>query len=113
MGNRLPVPRRRRRMRGRTNENTLGRASRSFSFMSPRATLCAWFAALLALAAFAAGCHSARPAAIDRALASCVSADTVILGGVDCERLRASPVYRTLPAAVTALLEPLRPATYL
>src|ERR1039458_10293480 len=73
----------------------------------------AWVAALLALAAFATGCHSAPPAAIDRAMASCVPADTVILGGVDCQRLRASPVYRKLPAAATALLEPLRPATYL
>ena len=75
--------------------------------------LCARFAALLALTAFATGCHSAPPAAIDRAMAACVPADTVILGGVDCARLRASPVYQKLPAAVTALLEPLRPATYL
>ncbi|MGA3018331.1 MAG: hypothetical protein ABSF62_14525 [Bryobacteraceae bacterium] len=81
--------------------------------MSPRAAFCAWFAALLVLAAFAAGCRSARPAAVDRALASCVPADAVILGGVDCQRLRASPLYQKLPAAVTALLEPLRPATYL
>jgi len=70
-------------------------------------------AALLALAGFATGCHSAPPAAIDRAMASCVPADTVILGGVDCQRLRASPVYQNLPAAATAPLEPLRPATYL
>src|ERR1035441_1738180 len=69
--------------------------------------------AALALAAFATGCHSAPPAAIDRAMASCVPADTVILGGVDCQRLRASPLYRKLPRAATALLEPLRPATYL
>jgi hypothetical protein len=78
-----------------------------------RAAFYARLAALLALAAFATGCHSAPPTAIDRALASCVPADTAILGGVDCARLRASPVYRKLPAAVTALLEPLRPAAYL
>jgi hypothetical protein len=75
--------------------------------------LYAWSVALLALAAFATGCHRAPPTAIDRAMASCLPADTVVLGGVDCERLRASPVYRKLPAAVTALLQPLRPATYL
>lgn len=46
-------------------------------------------------------------------MASCVSADTLVLAGVDCQRLRASPVYPKLPAAVAALLEPLRPATYL
>ena len=69
--------------------------------------------AALALAAFATGCHSAPPAAIDHAMASCVPADTVILGGVDCQRLRASPLYRKLPPTATALLEPLRPAVYL
>ena len=69
--------------------------------------------AALALAAFATGCHSAPPAAIDHAMASCVPADTVILGGVDCQRLRASPLYRKLPPTATALLEPLRPAAYL
>ena len=73
----------------------------------------AWLVALLALAAVASGCHNAPPPAIDRAMASCLPADTVILGGVDCQRLRASPVYRKLPSAVTALLEPLRPATFL
>ena len=81
--------------------------------MNPRVVRYAQLAALLALAAFGAGCHRAPPAAIDRAMASCVPADTVILGGVDCERLRASPVYQKLPAAVMAILEPLRPATYL
>jgi hypothetical protein len=80
--------------------------------MNTCAIRCTQLAAVLALAAFAAGCHSAPPAAIHRALASCVPADTVILGGVDCERLRASPVYGKLPASVTTLLEPLRPATY-
>ena len=69
--------------------------------------------AALALATFASGCHRAPPTAIDRAMASCLPADTVILGGVDCQRLRASPVYKELPTAVTAWLEPLRPATYL
>ncbi|MGD0872742.1 MAG: hypothetical protein ABSB88_24635 [Bryobacteraceae bacterium] len=81
--------------------------------MNPRVIRYAQLAAVFALAAIAAGCHSAPPAAVDRALASSVPADTVILGGVDCERLRASPVYRKLPAAVRAILEPLRPATYL
>jgi hypothetical protein len=46
-------------------------------------------------------------------MASCVPADAVILAGVDCDRLRAAPVYQKLPAAVTALLEPLRPAVQL
>jgi hypothetical protein len=73
----------------------------------------AQLAALLALAALATGCHNAAPTAIDGVMASCVPADTVLLGGIDCERLRASPMFRKLPAAVTALLEPLRPATYL
>src|ERR1039458_3129422 len=73
----------------------------------------AQLAALLALAALATGCHNAAPTAIDGVMASCVPADTVVLGGIDCERLRASPMFRKLPAAVTALLEPLRSATYL
>jgi len=81
--------------------------------MNPHVARCARFAAVLASAAFAAGCHRAPPAAIDRAMASCVPADTMILGGVDCQRMRASPVYRKLPPAVGAMLEPLRPAAYL
>jgi hypothetical protein len=81
--------------------------------MNPRVIRYAQLAAVLALAAFATGCHGAPPPAIDRAMASCLPPDTVILGGVDCQRLRASPVYPKLPAAAAALLEPLRPATYL
>jgi hypothetical protein len=57
-------------------------------------------------------CRKASPPAIDPALASAVPAGTTILAGVDCQRLRAAPVYQKLPAGVTAFLEPLRDASY-
>jgi hypothetical protein len=70
-------------------------------------------AAALALAWNGAGCHRAPRPVIDDVMASCVPADAVVLGGIDCQRLRASPVYQKLPAAVTALLAPMGPANYL
>lgn len=69
-------------------------------------------AAVLLLAAAACCCHRAAPA-IDPVLASCVPADTTILAGVDCARLRVSPLYAGVPAAADAFLEPLRGAAYL
>lgn len=66
-------------------------------------------AALLALAAVAIGCRSTTaPAAIDPAMASCVPAGTLVLGGLNLDQLRANPLYQKLP-----LNESLRNAGYL
>jgi hypothetical protein len=78
---------------------------------------CAHFArlaSLVALAAAAISCRSVNaPAGVDRDMASSIPADTSILGGVNLDELRASPLYPKLPAAVRALTEPLRDARYL
>ncbi len=65
-------------------------------------------AALVALAA-AISCRSINaPAGVDRDMAASIPADTSILGGVNLDKLRASPLYPKLPAAARALAEPLR-----
>ena len=79
----------------------------------PRARIrCAGLAALAGVLAL--GCRQApAPAAVDPALASCLTGDTLAAAGVNLDRLRASALYSKLPAAVAALLEPLRDASYL
>jgi hypothetical protein len=72
----------------------------------------------LVLAAAAAialvSCRPSAPAAaVDPVLASCVSADTLALAGVNLAQLRASPLYRQLPPGAAALLGPLGGASYL
>ena len=70
-------------------------------------------AACLLLCACLVACHKSAPPPIDPALASCVLPDTTILAGIDLARLRSSPLYPKLTAAIRAELEPLRDATYL
>src|SRR5271167_1454818 len=109
MASRRPVPRRRhRRWAGMCVEGRIRLVTNRADGPTLRSlTVAALFAS------FTIGCHSTAPTVIDRAMASCVPIDSVILAGVDCDGLRAAPVYQKLPAAVTALLEPLRPARYL
>jgi hypothetical protein len=63
-------------------------------------------AAPIALAILAACRTPAPPAAIDPALSARVPAATVVLAGVDLDRLRASPLYAKLPPAALGFLEP-------
>jgi hypothetical protein len=64
------------------------------------------FAAPIALAILAACRTPAPPAAIDRALSARVPEAAVALGGIDLDRLRASPLYAKLPPAALAFLAP-------
>jgi hypothetical protein len=71
-------------------------------------------AALVALAAAAISCRSMNaPAGFGRDMASYIPADTLLLAGLDLDRLRASPLYPKLPPAARALAESLRDAGYL
>jgi hypothetical protein len=70
----------------------------------------AQFTAVLALAALGVSCRSAPHSAIDPRVAAWVPPGAVALAGVDLDRLRASPLYRQLPPAAVAFLEPLREA---
>ena len=50
------------------------------------------------------GCRTSTVArAVDPEAASCIPADTLVLAGVNLDRLRAAPLYSKLPAAVTAI----------
>lgn len=69
------------------------------------------FVAVIAAAALSASCRRGAPPAIDPVLASCLPADCTVAAGVDCDRVRASPLYAKLPAAATALLTPYRGAS--
>ena len=70
-------------------------------------------AALVALAT-AISCRSINaPAGVDRDMAASIPADTLILGGVNLDELRVSPLYPKLPPAARALAEPLGDARYL
>ena len=69
-------------------------------------------AAPIALAVLAACRTPAPPAAIDRALSERVPAATVVLAGLDLDRVRASPLQAKLPAAGRAFLEPFGRAHY-
>jgi len=61
-------------------------------------------AAAVALVCIMAGCRMSRVAhAVDPEAASCIPADTVVLAGVNLDRLRAAPIYAKLPAAVAAI----------
>jgi len=64
------------------------------------------------LALLAISCRSTAPGAIDRGAASCVPPDTVVVAGLDLDRLRASPLYAQLPMA-PALTEWSGQASYL
>ncbi len=60
------------------------------------------------------GCRRPQaPAAVDAALSSCLDRETLAVAGVNLDRLRASSLYAKLPAASSAVLEPLRAASYL
>jgi len=61
-----------------------------------------------ALAAVTVSC-SRQPGAAEAS--SYVPADTVLLGELDLNRIRAAPLYSKLPPAVLSLLDPLRPAS--
>ncbi|MBZ5621398.1 MAG: hypothetical protein LAQ69_22135 [Acidobacteriia bacterium] len=79
----------------------------------PYARLAALLTALIALA-IATSCRSAGPPpVIDPALASCVPIGTVVLAGIDLDRLRSTSLYRSLPPATLANIETLRDASYL
>jgi hypothetical protein len=73
-------------------------------------------AAALALALIApwSACRTPGPrAAVDSEIASCIPADTLALAGVNLEQVRASALYQKLPPGASALLAPLRDASYL
>jgi hypothetical protein len=71
------------------------------------------FAALIALAAVVISCRSiTAPPAVDRAMASSIPADTLLLVGLNLDEIRASPLYPKLPPGVLALADPLRDAGY-
>ena len=63
-------------------------------------------AAPIALAILATCRTSAPPAAIDPALSARVPTATVVLAGVDLDRLRTSPLHAKLPPAARVFLEP-------
>jgi hypothetical protein len=66
-----------------------------------------------ALVLVLSSCRSTRPPAVlDEGLTSCITSGTVLLAGLDLDRLRASPVYSKL-APAGMLLEPLRDASSL
>jgi hypothetical protein len=74
--------------------------------MVPHSSLAA---AALALTSILSACRpTSAPAAIDPALSSCITANTVLLAGLNLDRLRATPLDPKL-----APLEPLRNASYL
>jgi hypothetical protein len=68
------------------------------------------FTALAALAALGVSCSSGPPPAIDPTVAARVPSSTLILGGVNLHRLRASPLYRQLPPSAALFLQPLKDA---
>jgi hypothetical protein len=67
---------------------------------------------LTVVAAGGLSCHRAQPA-LDPDLTSCIPPHTVILAGLDLDRLRASPLYGDLPPAAVALAGSLHDARYL
>ena len=62
---------------------------------------------LAALLALGVSCRSGPPPAIDPALAASVPPGATILAGVHLDRVRASPLYRQLPAAASGFLDSL------
>jgi hypothetical protein len=61
-------------------------------------------ATAVALLGATLGCRTSTVAhAIDPEAASCIPADTLVLAGVNLDRLRAAPLYSKLPAAATAI----------
>jgi len=62
---------------------------------------------LAAVAALGVSCRSGPPPAIDPALAASVPPGATVLAGVHLDRVRASPLYRQLPAAASGLLDSL------
>lgn len=79
--------------------------------MVPRSRLAV---AVVASAAITCSCRSTTaPAAIDPALASCVTSGAVLLAGLNLDRLRASPLYSKLTPAAAMAIEPLRNASSL
>jgi len=67
----------------------------------------AWIVALAPITA----CHSAGTA--EPPMDAAVPADTMVLAGFDCARLRAAPVYARLPPIVTAWADAMKPADHL
>jgi hypothetical protein len=62
---------------------------------------------LAAIAALGVSCRSGPPPVIDPALAASVPPGATILAGVHLDRVRASPLYRQLPAAASGFLDSL------
>jgi hypothetical protein len=62
---------------------------------------------LAALVALGVSCRSGPPPAIDPALAASVPPGATILAGVHLDGVRASPLYRQLPAAASGFLDSL------
>jgi hypothetical protein len=61
-------------------------------------------ATLVALVCAMPGCRTSTVAhAVDPEAASCIPADTLVLAGVNLDRLRAAPLYSKLPAAAAAM----------
>jgi hypothetical protein len=70
-----------------------------------------WALPILALVCCLAGCHSSPPKALDADAASCIPAGTLVLAGVDLDRLRPTPLYSRLPAAALAIIGSLNSAS--
>jgi len=66
-----------------------------------------------AFAAITCSCRSTPPKAIAPDVASCVTSSAVLIGGLDLDGLRASPLYPKLAPAAGFVLEPLRHASRL
>jgi hypothetical protein len=62
---------------------------------------------LASLVALGVSCRSGPPPVIDPALAASVPPGATILAGVHLDRVRASPLYRQLPAAASGFLDSL------
>jgi len=68
-------------------------------------TVVALIATAAALVCIMVGCRMSKVVAhaVDPEAASCIPADTVVLAGVNLDRLRAAPLYTKLPAAAAAI----------
>jgi hypothetical protein len=69
-------------------------------------------ATILASATITCSCRPST-APIDPASASCITPGTILLAGLDLDRIRASPLYAKLPPGAALAIEPLRNASRL
>ncbi len=70
--------------------------------------------AVLFFAAIAASCRATKSSlAIDPGMASCVPADTVVLAGVDLDKILATPLYQSQLSGILSAFPSLRDTAYL